>query len=88
MEIVIISEDNHGVIGTATTDKAAKQWLIREGWVDKYSEIWNPDTDENHTLIEVYGDNWENAYINFDREYMECMGFYFHDEELIEEFEV
>lgn len=85
MEIVIIKEDNHGIIGTATTDKAAKQWLIRQNWVNEYSEFWNPDTNESSSLKELYGDNWKKAYMNFDREDMEYMGFYLDDEELVEE---
>ena len=85
MEIVIIREENHGFIGVAITDKAAKQWLIREGWVDGYTEFWNFDTETGSSLKELYGENWKEAYMNFDKEDMECMGFYLNDKELIEE---
>ena len=85
MEIIIISEENHGFIGVATTDKAMKQWLIREGWVDQYSDIYNHDTSKWESLEELYGENWKEVYMNFDKEDMENMGFYLHDDELIEE---
>ena len=85
MEIVIISEENHGFIGVATTDKAAKQWLIRAGWVDCYTEFWNPTTNMSSSLEELHGENWKEAYMNFDKEDMENMGFYLRNEELIEE---
>lgn len=85
MEIVIIREENHGFIGVATTDKAAKQWLIRKGWVEQYSDIYNPDTSKWESLEELYGENWKEAYMNFDKEDMENMGFYLKEKELIEE---
>ena len=85
MEIIIICEDNHGFIGVATTDKAAKQGLIREGWVDCYTEFWNFDTETGSSLKELYGEDWKEVYMNFDKEDMEYMGFYLNDEELIEE---
>jgi hypothetical protein len=85
MEIVVISEENHGFIGVATTHKAAKQWLIREGWVDRYSDIYNHDTSKWESLEELYGENWKEVYMNFDEEDMENIGFYLHDKELIEE---
>ena len=87
MEIVIIVEENHGNIGVAANYKAAKQWLIRKGWVDQYSEIYNCDTSKWESLEELYGENWKEAYMNFDKEEMECMGFYLNDDELIEEVE-
>ena len=85
MEIIVIYEDNHGIIGVATTNKAAKQWLIRKGWVDQYSDIYNPDTSKWESLKELYGENWKEAYMNFDKEEMECMGFYLKEKELIGE---
>lgn len=87
MEIVVIIEENHGVIGIATNYKAAKQWLIRKGWIDQYSEIYNCDTSKWESLEELYGENWKETYMNFDKEDMECMGFYLNDEELAEEVE-
>jgi hypothetical protein len=36
-------------------------------------------------LIELYGENWKEVSMNFDKEDMEIMGFYLEDEELIEE---
>ena len=33
--VQLISEDNHGTIGAATSVLAGKQWLIDSGWVLK-----------------------------------------------------
>lgn len=85
MEIILISEENHGIIGVAANYRAAKQWLIRAGWVDCYTEFWNPITNMSSPLEELYGETWKEAYMNFDKEDMEYMGFYLRVEELIEE---
>jgi hypothetical protein len=85
MEIIVIREENHGFIGVATTDKAAKQWLIREGWIDQHSDIYNHDTSKWESLEELYSENWKEVYMNFDKEDMENMGFYLKDKELNEE---
>ena len=85
MEIVIIHEENHGFIGVATTNKAAKQWLIREGWVNQYSDIYNHDTSKWENLEELYGENWKETYMNFDTNLLNDMGFYFREEEVYEE---
>lgn len=85
MEIVVIVEENHGNIGVAENYKAAKQWLIRKGWVDQHSDIYNRDTSEWESLIELYGENWKEVFMNFDKKDMENMGFYLEDGELIEE---
>lgn len=85
MEVVVIYEDNHGFIGVAANYKAAKQWLIRKGWVDQHSDIYNHDASKWESLEELYGENWKEVYMNFDKEDMENMGFYLNDEELIEE---
>ena len=85
MEVIIIREECHGVIGVATTDKAAKQWLIREGWVNKHNEVCNPYSGRSSSLEKLFGENWKKAYMNFDEEDMEYMGFYLNSKELIEE---
>lgn len=85
MEVIVIVEDNHGFIGVAESLKAAKQWLIHEGWVECYTDFYNSNTDMSSSLKELYGENWKEAYMNFDEEDMECMGFYLRGKELIEE---
>lgn len=85
MEVIVISEECHGLIGIAANLKAAKQWLIREGWVDCYTDFYNFDTGVSSSLKELYGENWKEAYMNFDKEDMECMGFYLNSKKLIEE---
>ena len=87
MKVYTISEDNHGQVGIAVSRKAALQWLINIDWVGQYTYIWCPDetTGYNTTLNDLYGENWKEKFLQFSDERLENMGFYIHEEELIEE---
>ena len=73
----LISEDNHGTLGVATSVLAGKQWLIDSEWVTMGTEVWNPQTQEFVTLGELYGDDWEEHFLSCDEDKLEEMGFFF-----------
>lgn len=56
MTVICVVEDNHGLIGIAANEKAAKQWLIDTDWVSEYSELWIWEKDEWSSLLEMYGE--------------------------------
>lgn len=90
MKVYVISEDNHGQIGIAVSRKAALQWLITTNWVGRYSGIWCPNENElcggrSVMLDDLYGDNWKEKFLQISDELLDNMGFYIHEEELIEE---
>ena len=90
MKVYTISEENHGQIGIAVSYKAALQWLVASDWVGRYSDIWCPDENErwggyNMTLDVLYGENWKEKFLRFSDDLLKNMGFYIHEEELIEE---
>ena len=80
--IWIISEDNYGTIGAATSVLAGKQWLIDSKWVTTETEVREPQTLEFVTLGELYGDDWEEHFLSCDEEDLEDMGFFFEAIEL------
>lgn len=90
MTIYVISEESHGFIGTATTFKAAKQFLLASDWINAGISIWvndrlNEKGDHYFTLKEAYGENWKEVYMDFDMDTLNELGFYLHEEELFEE---
>lgn len=90
MKVYTIEEENHGQIGIAVSYKAALQWLIASDWVGQYSDVWCPNENErwgghNTTLDELYGENWKEKFLQFSEILLENMGFYIHEEEVIEE---
>lgn len=85
MKAILISEDNHGIIGVATTEKAAKKWLIDNGWITGSNKIWNSDINATSALYDLYGDDWKVKYMEFDRDKMEDLGFFLRKIDMAEE---
>ena len=88
--VFLIYEDDHGAIGVATSFKAAKQFLLRHKWVTEHTCIWindrlNEDGDHYFHLNEVYGDNWEEAFLNFNEDELGNTSFWTQERELYEE---
>lgn len=81
----LISEENHGIIGVATSPLAGKQWLIDNEWITMETEIWNPQAQEIITLGNLYGKSWEKYFLSYDAEKLEDMGFFFRKMELHKE---
>ena len=58
MTVILIEEDNHGLIGVANNYYNAVNWLIDKGWIDDNSEVWNDASDRWEKLIDLQGENW------------------------------
>lgn len=88
MTITVVSEENHGPIIYAKDDDAAKCALLETQWVDRWSEMWctdsSPNEGEYRSLEDMYGDDWKNRYMAFNRAELELMGYNFWTEELYE----
>lgn len=90
MTITVVSEESPIIY--AKNDDAAKRALLETQWVTQFSEVWCPDMSEDspmdagdyRTLKDVYGDNWEEQYLSFDRNKLELMGYHFYTVELYE----
>lgn len=46
MKIVIIHEDNHGVIGVAKNVFSAITWLIDSQWLTENCDVWSKEAQE------------------------------------------
>ena len=58
MEVILISEENHGIIGCVASEKDVVPWLTRENWVNQYTELYNQDIDDYETIKDKYGLTW------------------------------
>jgi hypothetical protein len=54
MKIIIITEENHGDIGVATTMKAAFQFLIGHDWLTFGFELYDKTTESWYTVRDVF----------------------------------
>lgn len=53
---IVISEDNHGLIGLAANYPLAIDFLIKENWLDENTEVWV--NHRGYLLKEVFPD-WQ-----------------------------
>ena len=94
MKVITIHEENHGLIGTATTMKAAFQLLIKENRLTPAFDLYDEATGVWYTLADVFESKgieptkknilaWAMEYA--DDPYFWDGAFYFYEEALCEE---
>lgn len=64
MTVILINEDNHGLIGVANNYFNAVNWLISENWIDDNTEVWNETADHWDKLIDLQGRDWADRMRN------------------------
>lgn len=86
--VVVIHEDNHGMIGLAVSYSNAVKFLIENNWLDGKTEIIQED-DTITTVEKDLGEDWQkiiiekwNSIARFN-EYFEGL-FHIHKEEVFE----
>lgn len=55
MKVIAIYEENHGMIGIATSKKAACQFLVKDNWFCAYDEVWVPSLRKGIDAYELIG---------------------------------
>ncbi len=56
--VILIREENHGLIGCVASEKDVMPWLTRENWINQYTEIYNLETHDYETIKDRYGLTW------------------------------
>ena len=77
MTIILISEENHGTIGAATSYKEAIKWLIRSEWLNSYDEFEFED-GKFESLESRFGVNWYAVAPTLPDTFYDGL-FYFHE---------
>ena len=94
MKVIAIHEENHGLIGIATTKKAAFQFLINNHWLTPAFDLYDEATGAWYTLGDVFESKgieptkenilaWAMEYA--DDAYFWDSAFYFYEEDVYEE---
>lgn len=80
--VVVVSEDNHGLIQIAADRAAAIDYLISSNWITGYNELWFPERQDSACLKDIYFD-WEDWVRNraTDDDF-ENMGFFLKETEV------
>ena len=58
MSIIIIKEEDHGIIGCVASEKDVVPFLTYENWVNQFTEIWNSFNHNLEFLKNRFGLNW------------------------------
>ena len=67
MRVIIVCEENHGIIGVARIEGEQAKWavelLIEKDWLTDSTDIYH-ETEDNDacwdTVKQVYGEHWED----------------------------
>ena len=71
MKVIIIQEDNHGLIGIAKNYISAIDFLVNENWIDENYEVWVDELDEDYikqSIKDNLGENWKEIVSTWNTE--------------------
>lgn len=67
--VVLIEEENHGMIGVAKDYPSAIDFLVNQGWLDESFEVWVDNEDYlTQTIKDKLGENWKEIILSWDTE--------------------
>lgn len=64
MKVVVIYEDNHGIIGVANNYYNAVRFLLEEQWITYETNMYDGKTSHWKSIEEYLGKNWEEYLLN------------------------
>ena len=62
--VMLVSEENHGLIGVARNYEDSVIFLIRTGWLANDTEVYVENMDSCKTVYDLLGEDWEEIIIN------------------------
>lgn len=68
MRVVIIEEDNHGLIGIASNYQNAIHFLVNENWLDELTELYDSGFQDTKLLLDLLGNKWLTTILNWTLE--------------------
>jgi hypothetical protein len=57
MTVILVNEDNHGLLTVAKDYKSAVKFLIDNGWIKESMEIWDENGISHNRLDELLGED-------------------------------
>ena len=60
MTVIVIFRCDYSIAGVVNNYRNAVDYLIRDGWIDDNTEIWNDASNQWEKLINLQGKNWAN----------------------------
>lgn len=69
MNVILIDEENHGLIGVAKDYKSALMFLVNNHWIDDHTEICTGEDEYSfkwEIVSEVFGEDWLDKMMEWD----------------------
>lgn len=61
MKVILVHEDNHGLIGIAKDYQSALAFLVKHDWLNGLCEFWDDENSEWVSIQNYFGDNWQTV---------------------------
>lgn len=69
MNVIVVREDNHGILTVATDYSAAVHFLVENGWIDEETEVYDiSNLYSTDTIFNLYGKNWRGQMMRWTLE--------------------
>lgn len=87
MRVIVIEEENHGMIGIAKSYADAVHMLVNQDWLSELTEVYKEGFDDTVTVAEDLGEDWFQKMLHWSMdEFAEYFDgcFYLNSEEVYE----
>lgn len=64
MKVILIHEDNHGLIGVAKDYQSAITFLVKHDWLNGVCDFWDEENSKWVLVQNHFGDNWQTIFEN------------------------
>ena len=83
--VILIEEENYGLLGVAETYAGAIYFLIKEGWLDADYQVWSDDYGNTQSIKKALGKTWSKQIPCWTLDYFNN---YFEGNFYLEEYEL
>ena len=59
-EVLVLHEDNHGLIAICKDVPTAIDWLVSHYWITETTQIYDCDKQDYVFIKDYFGENWQN----------------------------
>lgn len=66
MKIITINEESHGYVGLAKNYYSAVAFLLSNGWLTEYDEVWDELNSKWVRVCDILGENWVDKILSWD----------------------
>lgn len=68
-DVIIIYELDHDDVGIAADYKSAIYYLIKEGWINDCTDVYDDSNDRYRPISEVFGKDWRTVLLNANEDW-------------------